>query len=284
MTSRSAAQRTTDAADTLDRWLQQQRVADAPTGSPLAGPLADPAPHSCDVGAAADQAGQANGKLPAIGAPTPAEPSGTGGRPPLSPAHTDWLHHHLAVSGPAEAVTAFRAAAIGPGRLPWALDLDQMEEDLFHTLAAPRPPQRRRLSLAGARALARQLSGAAEQRHALVAAQAGSRAETQGVCGRACPFDLQALLPVPDAVLRLGPDHLDAHAWLWAHWGTTQALRHVTEHRVAVLGRHRVPRRDPATLHLSFWSADWTPWRALAQVAARWPTLRFDTRPTYGLL
>jgi len=35
---------------------------------------------------------------------------------------------------------------------------------------------------------------------------------------------------------------------------------------------------------LSFWSADWTPWQALAQVAAHWPTLRFDTRPTYDLL
>jgi len=30
---------------------------------------------------------------------------------------------------------------------------------------------------------------------------------------------------------------------------------------------------------LTFWSADWTPCRALAQVAGRWPTLRFETRP-----
>jgi hypothetical protein len=32
------------------------------------------------------------------------------------------------------------------------------------------------------------------------------------------------------------------------------------------------PRRSP----------DWTPWRALATLAERWPVLRFDLRPTYG--
>ncbi len=281
MTPRSVAQRTAEAADTLDRWLRQQRPGDASLAGPGAGPSADPGGHARDPGA---EAGQAGGEPPAIGAPAPAEPSGTGGRPPLSPRHTDWLHHRLTVSGPADAVTALRAAAAGAGTLPWTLDLDRMEEDLFHTLVAPRPPQRRRLSLAGARALARQLREAAEQRHALAAARVGRRAETQGVCGRAGPFDLHALVPVPDAVLRLGPDHPDALAWLWAHWGTTQALRHVREDRFAALGRHPVRRRDPGVLHLSFWSADWTPWRALAQVAADWPTLRFDTRPTYGLL
>ncbi len=272
MTPRSVTQRTADAADTLDRWLREQRPDDASTAGPGAGPLADPGRHARDPGA---EAGQAGGEPPAIGAPAPAEPPSTGGRPPLSPRHTDWLHHRLTVSGPAAAVAAFRAAAIGVGTLPWTLDFDRMEEDLFHTLVAPRPPQRRRLSLAGARALARQLREAAEQRHALAVARAGSRA---------CPFDLQALVPVPDAVLRLGPDHPDALAWLWAHWGTTQALRHVTEDRFVTFGRCPVPRRDPGVLRLSFWSADWTPWRALAQVAARWPTLRFDARPTYGLL
>lgn len=280
MTSRSVAQRTAEAADTLDRWLRQQRPDDASTAGPGAGPLADPARPSRDAGAEAGQAQRLGGESGG----SAAEPSGTGGRHPVSPGHTDWLHHRLTVSGPADTVTAFRAAATGAGTLPWTLDLDRMEEDLFHALVAPRPPQRRRLSVAGARALARQLREAAERRHALVMAQVGSRAETQSVCGRACPFDLQALLPVPDAVLRLGPDHPDALAWLWAHWGTTQALRHVMEDRFVTLGRHKVRRRDPGVLHLSFWSADWTPWRALAQVAARWPTLRFDVRPTYGLL
>jgi len=272
MTPRSLAQRTANAADTLDRWLRQQRPANAPNGDLLAGPLADPAQPSRDADAEAGQAGRDGGEPGGL----TAEPSGTGGRPPLSPRHTDWLHHRLTVSGPADALTAFRAAAAGAGTLPWTLDFDQTEEDLFHTLVAPQPPQRRRLSVAGARALARQLREAAEQRHARAAARVGR--------SRACPFDLHALVPVPDAVLRLGPDHPDALAWLWAHWGTMETLRHVTEDRFAALGRHPVRRRDPGVLHLSFWSADWTPWRALAQVAARWPALRFDTRPTYGLL
>ncbi len=231
MTPRSVAQRTADAADTLDRWLQQQRPDGASTGGQPAGPLADPALSSRDADAEAGQAGRGGGEPGGL----TAEPSGTASQRLLSPRHTDWLHHRLTVSGPAAAVTAFRAAAIGAGTLPWALDLDRMEEDLFHTLVAPRPPQRRRLSLAGARALARQLREAAEQRHVLAAARIGR--------SRACPFDLHALVPVPDAVLRLGLDQPDALAWLWAHWGTTQALRHVAEDRVAALGRHPVRRR-----------------------------------------
>jgi hypothetical protein len=98
---------------------------------------------------------------------------------------------------------------------------------------------------------------------------------------QACALDLHALLPVPKSVLRLGPDHPDALAWLWAHWGTTAALRHVAAE--PVLPQRAAPD-DPATLRLDFWSADWTPWRALAAVAARWPMLRFDVRPTNGLL
>ena len=31
----------------------------------------------------------------------------------------------------------------------------------------------------------------------------------------------------PCSILALGPDHPRALAWLWQHWGTTQALRHV---------------------------------------------------------
>jgi hypothetical protein len=97
---------------------------------------------------------------------------------------------------------------------------------------------------------------------------------------RACPLDLHALVPVPDALLRLGPDDAAPLAWLWEHWGTTQALRHVAEDTaVNQAGRDRRP--GDAVFALSFWSADWTPWRALARIAACWPALRFDTRPLY---
>ena len=33
--------------------------------------------------------------------------------------HPDWLYHHLRVSGDPAAVAAFRAAAAGPGVIPW---------------------------------------------------------------------------------------------------------------------------------------------------------------------
>ena len=96
---------------------------------------------------------------------------------------------------------------------------------------------------------------------------------------RACPFDLHVLEPVPAAILALGPDHPQALAWLWQHWGTTQALRQVVvlaePHEAEAVGA------GLAVLRLGFWAADWTPWRALAAVAADWPQLRFETRPLY---
>jgi hypothetical protein len=73
--------------------------------------------------------------------------------------------------------------------------------------------------------------------------------------------------------------------WLWAHWGTTQTLRHVADDATdAAVLRTRASehaREGQAVWAVSFWSADWTPWQALAQIAARWPTLRFDARPHY---
>jgi hypothetical protein len=84
-------------------------------------------------------------------------------------------------------------------------------------------------------------------------------------------------VPVPEAVLRLGPDDPAALAWLWQHWGTTQTLRQVAGDNGAAARGRPAPRE--AVLAISFWSADWTPWRALAAIAAAWPALRFDTSP-----
>ena len=191
--------------------------------------------------------------------------------PPLRLPHTDWLHHRLVVSGPNLALADFAAAARGAGTIPWHLDLARTEEDLFHLLVAPPSPQRCRLSLACARVLARQLCEASAARHEAAVARVGR--------SRACAFDLHALVAVPAGVLRLGPDHPDALAWLWAHWGTTAALRHVALEPAPAL--RRPPPVGHATLVFSFWSADWTPWRALAASAARWPALHFEVRPTY---
>lgn len=182
----------------------------------------------------------------------------------MTPAYTDWLYHHLTVAGPEAQVVAFGAAAAGAGVIPWTFDLDRMEEDFFLRLAAPAAPQRRSLSLAGARLLAAELRDAVARRHALAVAGVGR--------SRACPFDLQSLVPVPADILRSGPDHPDALAWLWAHWGTTQALRHVGL---------RAPKE--AALRVSFWSADWTPWRALETIRGAWPGLCLTMRPVYDL-
>ena len=180
-------------------------------------------------------------------------------------AHTDWLHHRLAIIGMAEQLAAFRRAAAGAGVIPWQLDLDRMEEDVFHLLAAPPSAQPRTLSVAGARVLAGQLREAVGHRHARAVARVGA--------SQACPFDLHALVPVPDEMLRLGPDDPVALAWLWEHWALTQPLRHVAEDIIAgqEARRRSVSAAEQDAIHVTFWSADWTPWRALAALAERWP-------------
>jgi hypothetical protein len=85
-------------------------------------------------------------------------------------------------------------------------------------------------------------------------------------------------VPVPRAILDLGPDDPAALSWLWEHWGSTEALRHVAgDTDQTRTGRE--PSR--AGWVLQFWSADWTPWRAIARIRTEWPALRFDVQPGY---
>src|SRR3954454_9477358 len=137
-----------------------------------------------------------------------------------------------------------------------------MEEDFFLRLASPSAGPRT-LSLDGARMLGSELRDAVARRHAAAVARVGRSA--------ACPFDLHALVPVRADVLRLGPDHPEALHWLWTHWGTTEALRHVVNRQSA--------GASPQRFAVSFWAADWTPWRALATVRAAWPALGVAVRP-----
>ncbi len=267
---RSPARKASEAADALLGWLAKEQVARGTAaaggaGQGLAGGQAAADPPVPTAPAAS---------LGAASEPAPLSPRAGAERGPGTPPrlpHPDWLHHRLVVTGAPAEVAAFRAAAAGPGEVPWPLDPDQVEDGMLHLLLWPPPPGHRTLSAAGARALAGQLREAAVLRHAAVLARAGR--------SRACPFDLHQLVPVPEAVLRLGLDHPDAVRWLWEHWGTTEMLRGVQEDRYATLGRHPVLRQDPGALHLSFWSADWTPWRALAAIAKTWPALRFDMQP-----
>ncbi len=129
-----------------------------------------------------------------------------GARPAVAPAHIDWLFHHLRIEGPAAALATFRDAAAGAGIIPWHLDFDRVEEDVFMRLAAPKG-EARTLTLEGARMLAAELRDAVARRHALAVARVGQ--------DRPCCFDLHSLVPVPGEILRLGPDHPEAMQWLW---------------------------------------------------------------------
>ena len=294
--SRQAARKAAATADALEAFLRRRpgvpgRPADAaPVAAPVPadGPVADKS-----LAAAADRAGAgASGSLPSPAVPPPpgsdaapprsgvaapeaaAVAGGDGGRgAPLRLAHPDWLYHRLTVTGSPAALAAFQAAAAGPGIIPWQFDPTRIAEDVFLRLAAPPPPQQRSLSLAGARILAGQLRDAVARRHDLALARIGH--------SRACPFDLHALLPVPGDMLRRGPDDPAALAWLWEHWGTTDALRHVTAERAAGPARRSQPAVCTPDMRITFWAADWSPWRALAAIGEGFPGLRFDLRPSY---
>jgi hypothetical protein len=186
-------------------------------------------------------------------------------RPQTEP---DWLYHHLTISGPAETANNFAAAARGSGVIPWQLDFAAIEEDVF-VRAVSQPARDRKLTVEGCRILARQFRERVEAHHARAAALVGR-------C-LACPFDLQVLLPVPDAVLELGSAHPTALAWLAAHWGVKDRPRQVTLRAQATAGR-RLPRGH-TVIGYGFFTAGETPNAAIARLGQDWPALRFSLMP-----
>ncbi len=115
--------------------------------------------------------------------------------------------------------------------IAWRLDTTAVEEDVFN-LAVLQPLHRRSLSVEGCRILARQFRHRVEARQARAAALLG--------VSRACPLDLHTLLPVPAALLQLGPDYPQTLAWLRQNWGTTDKPRQVVERPKPSIGR-RLP-------------------------------------------
>ena len=277
--TRLAAARISATADALLDWLHSQQRA-LSTGSQTPADAAGPAAASAKPAPAADTSPavrpRRDDRVRAAPTASRRQEADAARAAPLRLDHTDWLHHRLTITGPDALLTAFRQAAAGAGIIPWHLDLDRIEEDMFNFLVAP-PRQPRTLSVAGAGIVAGRLREAVSRRHDLAVARVGN--------SLACPFDLHALLPVPGDMLRLGPDHPDALGWLWEQWGTTQALRHVSAQ--AADGNPACPPPPPApgeaAWQLTFWSADWTPWRALAALAVRWPALRFEPQPSYAV-
>jgi len=277
--TRAAAQ-ASDTADALLDWLNTQAPRTAPSGRLLV---------AADTGRPEGHGTETDTLPAALTDPlTSADPieraSPRRARASWPPAaimrlpNLDWLHHRLTISGPPAALAAFKGAAGGAGVIPWHFDLDRTEEDFFHLLVAPAALEGggqapRQLSIVGARIFARQLREAVGFRHD-VAVRAVS-------ASRACPFDLHALVPVPAPILAVGPDEPQSLDWLWEHWGTTEALRRVTDESVAPAAGEAPRKAAPERWQLSFWSADWTPWRALHHLGLSWPALRFDCRPTY---
>jgi hypothetical protein len=183
----------------------------------------------------------------------------------------DWLAHRLTVAGPAAVLAIFQDAAAGPGVVPWRNGLAAAAESWFNRMVAV-PVHARSISVAGAHSLADQVRDALAARHALACDAARVRA---------CPLDLHALIPVPADLLDPGPDDPRAIAWLWAHWGTTWPLRHVTARPAGAAVRRRLPDGHGGVV-FRFHAADWSPWPALLSMRDRWPELRFDLQPDYG--
>ena len=164
--------------------------------------------------------------------PRTATPFGAGDEhgAPLSLAHTDWLYHHLSITGPDAALVAF------PGRCkrrpaPGSFPGISPSTALPKTASTVWSRHHRRASaardLAGARIVAGQLRDAIARRHDHAVARVGRN--------RACPFDLQALVLLPADILRRGPDDPVSLQWLWEHWG----------HHTGVAPCHRGSGRRP---------------------------------------
>ncbi len=184
-----------------------------------------------------------------------------------SGAHEEWLFHHLIVVGPAENIALFQEAASGPGIIPWRLDYDAIEEDIFN-LTVSQPPAVRGVSVEYCRAQARQFVERIQAREARAAERAGS--------GRGCPFDLQVLLPIPPDILELGIQHPAAIAWLARHWGTEHRLLQVATSVEARPGR-RIPAHN-SFLGYSFFTVDHAPKAAVETIARSRPGLSFTLR------
>ncbi len=274
-----AAAQATDVADALLGWLNTQAPWTAAAGRPLVpADSGRPEEHGAEP---VTLPAALSGPLTSNDAIERASPSRPQAYVPSAPImrlpNPDWLHHRLTITGPPAAVAAFKRAAAGAGVVPWHYDLDRMEEDFFHLLVAPPTSEGggqapRQLSVAGARTFARQLREAVGYRHDVAIRAVGQ--------SRACAFDLHALVPVPPPILALGPDEPAALAWLWEHWGTTESLRRVVNESEPS-ARVDKPATGPGRWQLTFWSADWSPWRALDHLGRRWPRLRFDCRPHY---
>jgi len=213
---------------------------------------------------------------PALPAPAGPPPAKRRGRRPTPAAQakaqpsagvSDWVYHHLTLSGPVDAVEELARTARGAGVVPWQLDLTALAEEVF-VRAVSQPASQRPLTVAGCRILAGQFRARVEAHHARAVSLVGR--------SQACPFDLHALLPVPATILQLGPTHQDALTWLRRHWGT-ERLRQVVQQPKPGIGR-RLPAGH-AVRGYGFFTYGGTPQVAVDRLATAWPALRLVLQP-----
>lgn len=179
----------------------------------------------------------------------------------------EWLYNELLITGPEEELKLFAVAARGPGVTPWRINYDKIEEDIFN-IAVSRPPPLRLLDIEGCRILARQFSERVAARQARANARIGK--------SKACPFDLQTIIPIPENVLFLGASDPKAIEWLLENWGTADGLRQVQSLEKPSTGK-RLPGGH-RTIGYSFFTINTSAEHAVSFIKEAWLGLRFTLR------
>jgi len=175
---------------------------------------------------------------------------------------TDFIFNRLEVSGPHERLYDFIGAASGPGFVDWRPEWHSVYEQIYFSAARGGAPTRE-----AAEHLARTLRDILWRRHE----EERARAELDS---HRVPLDLNALIPIPQRVLRTG--FVEAgQEWMWGNWGVRWPIR-----RVAFAIERRASGVEPVAV-FRFLSEDWSPWVALLHMRERWPELRFELTPSY---
>ena len=172
----------------------------------------------------------------------------------------DHVCSRLEVSGEPQCLYEFVNAAAGPGFLDWEIDwYGAFDEAFGRSLIGGAP------SLGAAAAVGHKLTDRSWHR-------VGAARRAAELDPRRCPFDLGALIPVPDAVLRRGYRGA-GEAWLWQHWGVGAPLRHVTLEIVQRPFQQKLPALAAV---YRFLSEDWAPALAIGRIRESWPSLCFE--------
>jgi hypothetical protein len=188
----------------------------------------------------------------------------------------EFIWNTLEVSGPKDAIDDFLNAAAGPGFIDWRPDWYSLYEyTYFLLMRAKQTAQEAELSEAAARITHESADALAQKlRDRLWRLYERRRTAAEGD-PTGCPFDLNALLPIPAAVLERGGEAVAD--WMGANWGTRSAPWRVscgTALRRAGEGVRQV-------YAFTFLTEDWSPWIAIAKLRERWPTLEIALRPRY---